>query len=650
MKKQIFLLGAAAALLTMGSCSSSDDGPKSPSGTGEAVTSFMAVNIVQPNEGTRAEGDQDNDTDSQAPNDNNGSQTDATYEEGFKKENAVKKVRFYFFKSDGSACNVKYVKDGNAADYQSYVDVETFTEGGNQMPNVERVLSATIIINTEDGDDAKVEANRPTQVVAVLNPGIFLDNESFSSFDGLNSFNAKAPTLAQLKTVIKNHVSDATSSTEQNGTFMMTNSVYVDNGAEKFAVSTEGHFYNENGPALNNPVDIYVERAVAKARVDISASKATDSEITDSEKAYYTYIKLMDAKNTTQSLTFGEDNEQLYLKLSKWDVTCTPNVGYLAKHVETSWTTETLWSSWTYPTFFRSFWAKNPTFGAATSSSTEGYKGLTWTATWNNVQTNGVSYGYKNGEKIENSNIRYMNENAPQAIYDKDTNFDQFTKILLCGQIVKSDGTPVSIASYIGQNMTVENLKAAVISNLQIDGTYYYKKNEAGNGYVSIGEDDIEFKTASADAIDKAEDKEYGEKGVRCYVYPQLKTGTYYTASVKDATDLTDSQASVVADLSKLNADLINGFGRAKIWNDGMTYYYITLQHLNSTDKVGGYGVVRNHIYDCDITSIAGLGTPVYDKDEVIYPEKPAEDEWKLAARIRILSWRVVKNSYSVAW
>lgn len=59
---------------------------------------------------------------------------------------------------------------------------------------------------------------------------------------------------------------------------------------------------------------------------------------------------------------------------------------------------------------------------------------------------------------------------------------------------------------------------------------------------------------------------------------------------------------------------------RALVWNSGMTYYYKEIMHLNGLN-----GVVRNHIYGVNVQKIAGLGTPVYKPDEIIYPETPEE-------------------------
>ena len=78
-----------------------------------------------------------------------------------------------------------------------------------------------------------------------------------------------------------------------------------------------------------------------------------------------------------------------------------------------------------------------------------------------------------------------------------------------------------------------------------------------------------------------------------------------------------------------------------------MTYYYYEIKHLQGSDEIG---VVRNHIYKTTITNIAGLGTPVYNPGDVIYPEKPEDNAHYIAAEINILSWRVVKNNYNLEW
>ena len=60
---------------------------------------------------------------------------------------------------------------------------------------------------------------------------------------------------------------------------------------------------------------------------------------------------------------------------------------------------------------------------------------------------------------------------------------------------------------------------------------------------------------------------------------------------------------------------------------------------------MGYYGVVRNHSYRITINTMSGFGTPVYNPDEVIDPVIPKDTETYLAARINVLSWRVVPSS-----
>lgn len=108
--------------------------------------------------------------------------------------------------------------------------------------------------------------------------------------------------------------------------------------------------------------------------------------------------------------------------------------------------------------------------------------------------------------------------------------------------------------------------------------------------------------------------------------------------------------------------DVVNGIlstmPGAKAWRDGKTYYYLDLKHLNvnpdadANKTKGGYGVVRNHIYEVELNTIFGLGTPVLIPDEEIeiIPQKPTPDAFYLGARINILSWRVVANKVGLDW
>jgi hypothetical protein len=94
-----------------------------------------------------------------------------------------------------------------------------------------------------------------------------------------------------------------------------------------------------------------------------------------------------------------------------------------------------------------------------------------------------------------------------------------------------------------------------------------------------------------------------------------------------------------------INAELAK-LEPAKIWNDGMTYYYADIKHLaKEKGKIGEYGVVRNHSYKVNIEGVKGWGTPVYDPNQnVEKPVKPTDKETYIAAEINVLSWRVVSQ------
>lgn len=100
-------------------------------------------------------------------------------------------------------------------------------------------------------------------------------------------------------------------------------------------------------------------------------------------------------------------------------------------------------------------------------------------------------------------------------------------------------------------------------------------------------------------------------------------------------------------DLAKVRAEMQQA--PVEISNGGRTYYYTPIKHLGKANTPAQYGVVRNHSYQVEITSIKGFGTPVYDPDsEKIIPTLPSDDKTYLAAKISVLSWRVVSDKVNL--
>lgn len=81
-------------------------------------------------------------------------------------------------------------------------------------------------------------------------------------------------------------------------------------------------------------------------------------------------------------------------------------------------------------------------------------------------------------------------------------------------------------------------------------------------------------------------------------------------------------------------------------YTEGQTYYYTDIIHLGAPGSKGEFGVVRNHVYNFNITAINGYGTPVFDGiTDFTTTERPEDVETFVAAEIKILSWRVVEQN-----
>lgn len=545
--KKIHLFMCILATLSIAGCQEKFAPENGSNGNGNANTSYMAVNLKSPVVGTRAA---------------------SGYEDGSTTENKVRSVRFYFFTANGAVANVKLL--GN-----SYVNYYDWTPDSQQDDkdgdDIESILAATIVISTKDGDKL------PQSIAAVLNP-VGLDNASKS--------------LQQLKDIVNDY---AVGGLTSEGNFVMFNSVYGKNKSEICAVPIEAkHLQKTQEDAKQNPVTIYVERSVAKVRVALGGnvgSASTDKlALTDKDK---------------NPLKVG--GEQVYLKLSGWDLTAETNEGRLVKSIDPLW--ESDWWNGTH----RSFWAIN--------SKTAKNK----------------YYSYNTINTAIGSEL-YTNENALD--YDAASTINR-TKVILKGQLCKEDGSAFTIVRHLGahfaddENLT--ELRKNILSQMTANGyNYYYADAE---GRTQIGIDDIQIVVAEQT---QAEDSKNN-----CYVYAQLTDDaakkTWYASADKEDTAIVT--AETIKNTLK-NKEVIDW---ALVWKDGMTYYYYEIIH-NGKGENATKGVVRNHIYATTVTSIAGLGTPVYDPEKVIYPEKPEDNDHYIAAEINILSWRVVNNDYELEW
>ncbi len=387
-----------------------------------------------------------------------------------------------------------------------------------------------------------------------------------------------------------------------NDGFVMSSSVFAVDGVCKDVVDLQkSNFQTSSEAALKYPVKMYVERVLAKVRTSVAPSLVGTS--VGGTVIYKT--------GSTSDKEASNGNNDVYVKFLGWDVTTLANKSYLVKNINASWEDADVFDFWNYAPYYRSYWAINPT---------------------------GLSYEYLTFNEIDTSldgtTPVYCQENASNASDGTDPALGERTQVIVAGELVDKEGNTLALAEWQGFRYKAEDVAAAVLATLQNQG---YKVELTDQALTA--NDIIDFKTPiDLDGKYEGLAKAYGHE-----VYPQLNEEHREKVTIKT------QGGDVVADVNTLLFNL----GSAKYWKDGLTYYYIDIQHLGKTDDPQGhYGVVRNHIYDVKITSVAGLGTPVFDPskdttepEEEIIPEKPTYEDSYLAAQINILSWRVVNQN-----
>ncbi|WP_288325742.1 Mfa1 family fimbria major subunit [uncultured Phocaeicola sp.] len=565
MKRNLLFMSVLASLFLVG-CSQKEIVPGGEDNGKGSGSSFINVNLVSYGNGTRAI---------------------SPYEDGTDEENKVTKVRFYFFTETGGPANVKL----NGSSYVNYYD---WTPGKDDVnpgsnPDIEKKLSATIVIRTPAGDQV------PQRIAAVLNP----------------TENAKSRSLSELQSVAADY---ANGNFTREGQFVMFNSVYAE-GSDEIVTQPilAKNLCTTEADAKDNPVTLYVERSVAKVSLGFG-------DLLDSNHR----MQIKDKDGNAVKVP-GVDGQQInvYLEIKGWGLTAETDKGRLVKKIDASWD-----GNW-WKGSYRSFWAINAENAANQYHKYTDIPEMDWTTPPH----------------------LYTNENAGQ-LAGKQLNK---TKFIINGNICDENGNALTLVRHLGvhfadvtsssdENENFKSLKNSILKRLEASGKKYYVKETTGESDNAL----TTFRQIDAGDIKivKADQKTQEDSNNNCYVYAQLTDAAanliWYTNNEPSVENPTASASDINNALK--NKDVVDW---GLVWNSGMTYYYDEIKHITDSKMTG---VVRNHIYKVNITKIAGLGTPVYDPEEVIYPEKPEKNDHYIAAEIKILSWRVVTDNYELEW
>ena len=245
------------------------------------------------------------------------------------------------------------------------------------------------------------------------------------------------------------------------------------------------------------------------------------------------------------------------------------------------------WPAWNDPTNFRSYWAMSV---GPDPNGVLGYE----TLSYEDVVAKGITDDF----------MTYTHENTVASIGSGDLAI----KLLVTAQF-KASGTEEyqTIIKYNGTYFTVDGLKNYL--NAQ-----YFASIKHGEDNSNEWRNHMAFVSAGTDNEWEVE-------------LALVADGETPVPAANDGTDLNDI-------LTSINSKTMSQ------WTDGKCYYYVDVEHFGA----GGaeIGVVRNHWYDISLKSIKGLGTPVFDPTKDITPDKPEEENYYVAAEIKILKWKMV--------
>ena len=596
MKKFLLpFLSLSLGSLLLASCSSDIEKGLDSSDFEKVSKGFLSISLVSPHAVTRADYDEDD------------------YEYGTESENKVNSIRFYFFDAKGVPSPVR--KQTASDNYLSYIDwtpsENDQTTGDPDGTTVEKIVKATIGINQPYGTE------HPKLVLAVINPP-----EAVKNYSG-------ELTLNNLKNIVSDYYKGL-----HDDNFVITNSVYVD--SDKNIISATPISEDNLKPSADDPdlktLVIYVERVLARIDLQLNLENTVKTiRPSDGSPEYQIY-------QVSQQEVNG-DEKDIYMKLLGWNVSRYTITSRLVKDIN-KWPTDLfgVQEPWNISEYHRCFWAINP---------------------------ENVSYVYNTFEPVPGSNYPYASQlpipaNGSKAspIYTQENAADyklatdgtgatKPTSLVFAAQLVDENGDPLSLVRYANKYYTETGVLNQIANNLNLwSRTEQIQPDEdqkEWNGYLytHITPSDLKFISAEDLYGDKLPD-DVAEYFVYVELSNQAKDVDWYER---------DSNTGAFTLKENVNDFITATVDYLLVWNEGDAYYFIDIRHLGEKkDKPGYWGIVRNHIYNINLKKIEGLGTPVFNPDQVFDPQHPVTDDNVISAEVRILQWRVVSQDYEISF
>lgn len=575
------------ALVALAMTACSDDKGDSPKNPGETTDVFLKVNIITPS--ADAVG---------------GRATDNDFSNGEGDENVINNVSLIF-----------YDARGNVYTTQAVTSADAITDGNNnESPNVELVKTIKTSISLTEG-------RYPSYMMVYVNP--------------INSSDISGP----LSSVIKK---TRTTYMGGNGKFAMNNSTYYDaSGVLQRAVPVSSANFYVNDESEATAVNVYVERVAAK----VTLKGSTDAS------ALGTQSGELDGKQLAFTVTgWGLNAEARETYLSKYFDNVTSEYTYSGMNDLMGTNGNSVW--WNDPARHRSYWAITPFFRKPENNIEDGTYKFPYVSdhvdkTGNNTTV--LNYNKWNDMTASAGSSKYTMENTVEAAFFNNNPYQNSSLISAVVAGYYTVGGEQKDFYVQGEKIYLEEeYLAAMAKNgaviVKSDGSPVYEDTEKSE-LNSIFRIYHPTTPTVGDATRGVEENKVTIEFIGDRSKYKYKLGN------ADAVEITD------ANIKEINDRLYSNCGVASMYKGGKAYFNVPIRHLaqepTGTDEAlpnGYYGVVRNHVYEINVSGFAELsfetmGEGVRDPEDPIVPPTDPSGSIKILASIKSLAWRVVPQT-----
>lgn len=520
-------------------------------------------------------------------------ESDDKFVSGTDKESEIDNVILVFFGEDGSFF---------AAREPAFVE----TKPSAGVHTQEGVLEAQVALRT-------IDQKKPKYVLAIINgKGLEYDTVRPGITLGEVNLSLEKPSKDEmLKAIGKFDVELDDEGKGPKNPLMMTNSTYIKPAESGSADAAAGETQID---IQEIPDDAFISADDPRIKYDEDGNR----DLSDFPKVHIDVervnarveVKMDDLESNIESSDFmlGDLAVKVTPEIQAVQIGQMPRISYMVKSLEGSDSYDVInWKSLLYP---RSYWATCPQFRAwnVQDPVTKEFldsKGDYWYKTFNEMGTDKVLISYPQ----ENTSEYPVCIVVTALLKDEE------------GNVIEDMVDVTGTRKYF---YTMENYRKLVAVELQKRGEKYEYVGDDGNKVVT----DDWAKFVELRRTQDPNDRSF-------HVKPYVKA---------------DEKELSVQRANEINV-ILSTFDPVLYYKGGMCYYYIEIQHdlfrpnpdktEGADENVRAEGVVRNHAYEVVLKSLKGLGSPIYDPDKEIIPNRP-DEIIELQAEIHPLKWKLV--------